>query len=97
MMKTSSALGEGVGEVGHLQILYFRNNCADCFCDGCRKVVPLKGLRCVLGVCGVIYLGDIPTTIPLRVKGSCPGPAMEDSLASLAEMLCVAALPLVAS
>lgn len=49
---------------------------------------------------GVIYLGDIPTTIPGPVEGGCPGPAssaVEDSLASLAEMLCAAALPLVAS
>lgn len=72
MMKTSSALGEGVGEVGHLQILYFRNIRADCFCDGCRKVVPLKGLRCVLGVCGGDLFGRHPYHNPFACEGKLP-------------------------
>lgn len=81
--------GGEIGEVGHLKILHLSGSRADCgqFCDCCREeVVPLKGLKCMLGICGGDLFGKHPCLNPETVKGGGPGPApcaLEDSLASL--------------
>lgn len=80
--------GGEIGEVGHLKILHLSDIRADCghFCDGCREVVPLKDLKCMLGICGGDLFGKHPCLNPVTVKGGGPGPApraLEDSLASL--------------